>query len=62
MKKRAGFVFALLLGAVSFAGCMTLDYEHDVSVINKYGRDIYDLHTLTEKYFFNYDHDDPFLD
>jgi len=68
MKKKAGLVLALihglvlLGGSVSLGGCMTLDYEHDVAVINTYGRHISDLHQLTEKYFFNYDADDPFAE
>jgi len=60
MKKKAGLVLGLLVGSAFLGGCMTLDYDHDVSVINTYGRHVADLHSLTEKYFFLYDADDPF--
>lgn len=60
MRKKAGLVLAMLLGSAALGGCMTLDFDHDVAVINTYGRHISDLHKLTEKYFFNYDADDPF--
>ncbi len=60
MRKKAALVLALFVGSGVLAGCMTLDYEHDIAVINTWGRDISDMHRLTEKYFFNYDADDPF--
>ncbi len=62
MRKKAALVLGLLAGSAVLGGCMTLDYEHDVAVINKYGRDIADTHRLIEKHFFNYDADNPFSD
>jgi outer membrane murein-binding lipoprotein Lpp len=62
MRKKVGLVAALVVGASSLAGCFTLDYDHNVSLINKLGRDVKDLHALTEKCFFNYDASDPFMD
>ena len=60
MKKKAGLVLSMLVAVGVLGGCMTLDYDHDVAVINTYGKRVSDMHKLTEKYFFLYDADDPF--
>jgi hypothetical protein len=62
MRRKLGWTLAVAVAASSLAGCFTLDYDHNVSLINKFGRDMKDLHALTEKCFFNYDANDPFID
>ena len=51
-----------LLAVVSaLGGCFSLtNYEDDTRMINKWGRDMDDIRVLTNKYFFNYDANDPY--
>ena len=54
----------VLLGAVSvgLGGCFTMDADHNARMIRSWHNDVKDLHKLTDKYFWNYDADDPFED
>jgi hypothetical protein len=53
-------LMAGLAGVVSLTGCFSLNYDEDVRQINHYGKQADDLRKLTNKYFFNYDADNPF--
>ena len=47
-----------VIGAVG--GCFSLNQDENVRMINSWGRDAHDMRQLTNKYFFNYDANDPF--
>lgn len=49
-----------LFGAVGLTGCFSLNYDEDVRQINHYGKSFDDIRKLTNKYFFDYDQDNPF--
>jgi hypothetical protein len=51
---------ALLAVVASLGGCFSLNWDENVSMINKWGKDAHDVRQLTNKYFFNYDANDPF--
>ena len=44
----------------SLGGCFSLNWDEDVRMIDKYGRDADGIRKLTNKYLFNYDADNPF--
>ena len=58
------FVLSLgLLGVVTgLSGCFSLNFDEDARMINHYGKSLDELRKLTNKYFFDYDQDDPFED
>lgn len=49
-----------LLGAVSLTGCFSLNFDEDVRQINHYGKSADEIRKLTNKYFLDYDADNPF--
>lgn len=51
-----------LVGAVSLTGCFSLNFDEDVRQINHYGKSFDEIRKLTNKYFFDYDQDNPFED
>jgi len=51
-----------LFAAVGLTGCFSLNYDEDVRQINHYGKSLDDIRKLTNKYFFDYDQDNPFED
>lgn len=53
---------AALLGLASLLpGCFSLtNMDDNVAQINKYGDDAHEMRLMTNKYFFNYDHENPF--
>lgn len=53
-------LMAGLAAVVSLTGCFSLNYDEDVRQINHYGHQADDLRKLTNKYFWNYDADNPF--
>ncbi len=44
----------------SLGGCFSLNWDENVSMINKWGKDADGIRKLTNKYLFNYDADSPF--
>lgn len=55
-------LMAGLFGAVGLTGCFSLNYDEDVRQINHYGKSADDIRKMTNKYFFDYDQDDPFAE
>ncbi|MCE9637881.1 MAG: hypothetical protein K8T90_19445 [Planctomycetes bacterium] len=55
-------VSAGLLAVVgALGGCFSLtNWDEDTRMINKWGSDMDSMRTLTNKYFFNYDANDPY--
>ena len=51
---------AALFGAFGLTGCFSLNYDEDVRQINHYGKSFDEIRKLTNKYFFDYDQDNPF--
>ena len=62
MRKKAATFLALSAVASAFAGCTILPptTEPPGAVWRSWKEDISDIQKLTDKYFFNYDYDDPF--
>jgi hypothetical protein len=70
MKKKVALFLALCVGSAAFAGCTSFPPTSDswVPVFNHNGGDVWrawmgdlsDLQKFTDKYFLNYDYDDPF--
>jgi hypothetical protein len=55
-------LMAGFFGAVSLTGCFSLNYDEDVRQINHYGKSLDEIRKMTNKYFFDYDQDNPFED
>lgn len=54
-------VSAGLLGImVASGGCFSLNFDEDVRQINHYGKSADEIRKMTNKYFFDYDQDNPF--
>ena len=52
-----------LLGLVTaLSGCFSLNYDEDVRQINHYGKSFDEMRKMTNKYFMDYDADNPFED
>jgi len=52
---------AALLGAVAcLPGCFSFDMEENSRMINHWGDNIDEMRALTNKYFFDFDRDNPF--
>ena len=49
-----------LFSVVGLTGCFSLNYDEDVRQINHYGKSFDEIRKLTNKYFFDYDQDNPF--
>ena len=62
MKKRFASLLALCAVASAFAGCTIFPPtgENLRDIMRSWGNDVSELQKLTDKYFFNYDYDDPF--
>ncbi len=60
MFRRTLFSLGLVSLVVGLGGCFTLDFDEDVRMINHYGGSIEDAHTMFNKYFMDYDRDNPF--
>jgi hypothetical protein len=60
MVRRFVLATGLLAVATSLSGCFSLNFDEDVRQINHYGKSIDDLRKLTNKYFWDYDQDNPF--
>ena len=52
----------VLLGGISIGlgGCFTINSEHNARIIRTWYNDLEEMHKTTDKYFWNYDEDDPF--
>ena len=50
----------LAMAVVGIGGCFTMDSDHNASLFRSWYQDIKDMHVLTDKYFWNYDANDPF--
>jgi hypothetical protein len=59
MTRRIVLVAGLFVMA-GLTGCFSLNYDEDVRQINHYGKSFDDIRKLTNKYFFDYDQDNPF--
>jgi hypothetical protein len=55
-------LLAGLAACVSVSGCFSLNYDEDVRQINHYGKSLDSIRKMTNKYFMDYDQDDPFTD
>lgn len=53
-------LMAGLFAVVSLTGCFSLNYDENVRQINHYGKTFDETRKLTNKYFFDYDQDNPF--
>ncbi len=62
MLKKMVIIAVLAMCMVSMGGCLILsiDPEHQASHIRSWYQDLKDLDVLTDKYFLNYDANDPF--
>jgi len=64
MLKKLVIIAVLAMCMVSMGACMhplhTFDPEHQASHFRSWWQDWSDLHVLTDKYFLNYDANDPF--
>jgi hypothetical protein len=50
-----------LLGVVTaLGGCFSLNFDEDVRQINHYGKSLDEMRKMTNKYFWDYDQDNPF--
>jgi hypothetical protein len=62
MVRRTVLSLGLVAVAVGLSGCFSLNMDENVRQINHYGKSADELRKLTNKYFFDYDQDDPFED
>ena len=62
MVRRIVLCAGLLALVVSAGGCFSLNYDEDVRQINHYGKSADCIRKMTNKYFFDYDQDNPFED
>jgi hypothetical protein len=62
MKKKVALFLAMFVAATAFAGCTIFPPtgESAGAVLRAWWRDLGEMQQLTDKYFFNYDYDDPF--
>lgn len=61
MIRKIAMSAGLLVVVSALGGCFSLtNWDEDTQMINKWGRDAHDMRTLTNKYFFNYDANDPY--
>lgn len=61
MIRRVAISLGLLAAVSGLGGCFSLtNWDDDVRMINKWGSDLDDMRVLTNKYFFNYDANDPY--
>jgi hypothetical protein len=60
MLKKLVIVAVLAMVAAGLGGCFTLDPQHSAAHFRSWYQDVKDLHVLTDKYFWNYDANDPF--
>lgn len=59
MLRKLAITAGLLAFVGALGGCFSLNGEENTRIINKWGRDADSVRALTNKYFFNYDRDDP---
>ncbi len=62
MVRRIVLCFGLLGVVVGLSGCFSLNWDEDIRQINHYGKSADEIRKLTNKYFWDYDQDDPFAD
>ena len=69
MKKKVALLLTLCVASAAFAGCTSLPpTAHGMPVFNQEGAttwrswmgSVSDMQKFTDKYFLNYDYDDPF--
>jgi hypothetical protein len=62
MKKKAVLFLALCVGAAGLAGCTLFPptSENVGSIWRSWMGDLSEMQKFTDKYFLNYDYDDPF--
>ena len=62
MKKKVALILAVFVGSASLASCTTLPptSESPKAIWRSWVKDIGDMQKFTDKYFLNYDYDDPF--
>jgi len=60
MLRKLVIVAVLSMVMVGLGGCFTIDTDHGASHFRSWYKDLKDLHVLTDKYFWNYDANDPF--
>ena len=60
MVRRIALSAGLLSVMAALSGCFSLNFDEDVRQINHYGKSLDDLRKLTNKYFWDYDQDNPF--
>jgi len=62
MLRRLVLTSALVGVVAGLGGCMSLNFDEDVRMINHYGKEIHEIRLLTNKTFFDYDQENPFED
>ena len=62
MVRRLVLSAGLLSVVVALSGCFSLSWDEDVRQINHYGKSFDEVRKLTNKYFWDYDQDDPFVE
>ena len=62
MVRRILLSTALLVFVASTGGCLSLNFDENVRQINHYGKAAHEMRLLTNKYFFDYDQENPFED
>ena len=55
-------LFAGLVGIVGLTGCFSLNQDENSRQIDHYGKSFDEIRKMTNKYFMDYDQDDPFED
>jgi hypothetical protein len=59
MLKKLLVVAVLSLVVMGLGGCFTLSSSHNAAHFRSWYQDLIDLHEVTDKYFLNFDHNDP---
>ncbi len=60
MLKKLFFGLLLLVSSFGLSGCFSLvDWEHNLNHIKVWNSDLDNMHRSIDRYFFNYDWDDP---
>ena len=62
MVRRFASLAGLFVMVAALGACFSLNQDENIRMINTWGDDAHDMRQLTNKYFFNYDHTDPFAD
>ncbi len=62
MVRKLVVLAGLFAVSTSLSGCFSLNFDETVRMINTWGQDAHEMRVMTNKYFFNFDRDDPFAE